>query len=116
LVEQKRRNPRVEVKLAGTCSVACDIQDISLSGLKFTTTLELKPGAFADVVFGLPESASHLFRDPSDRTIRMKVHVKWCQPIAAGLFAVGAEVFMMLDGTEEPFYAYVLRALEGRGE
>jgi len=113
LVHEKRRNPRLVVELSGSCNgLPCEIQNISLNGLRFVTSTEIEPGAFGDLTFALPETASHLFANPSDRTIHMNVHVKWCQHLPDDIFAVGAEIFMMLDGTEEQFFAYLLRGLD----
>lgn len=107
--KDKRRDSRLEVKLFGLCNGApCEIKSISLGGLRYTTSAKLDPGTFADLTFTLPEKASYLFANPQDRTIHINVQVKRCQPLADGLFAVGAEVFEMLDGTDEPFWAYLL--------
>ncbi len=116
MASEKRRNPRLEVELQGSCNGApCEIQNVSLDGLKLKTGEKLEAGAFADLTFDLPDKASYLFSNPENRSIHINVHVKWCQPLPDGKFDIGAEIFMMLDGTEEPFFAYVLGGLEGRG-
>ena len=84
-----------------------------MKGLNLATSTELKPGAFVVLRFELPEKDSHLFARPGDRTIHINLHVKWCHERADGSFSVGAEIFMMLDGTEEPLLACLLRGLEG---
>jgi len=102
---EKRRSSRLHLHLDGLHEhFKAQINDISVSGIQFTSGKKLKKGTLTELDVLTPKDHSTM----ADDIFRLQVEVIWCDKEPSGMYTVGAKIITNSDKTEKLFLAFLL--------
>ncbi|MFQ5691878.1 MAG: PilZ domain-containing protein [Nitrospinota bacterium] len=84
---EKRQHPRIRLVLPSKVEgLECEVQEVSVSGLRFTSKRPLPAGTTQELTLHTGEPQE------GEKGVRVRAAIQWCEPAASGEYEVGAEI------------------------